>query len=204
VAQAEANIATAKYNLSVAQKALEGATVIAPISGTIMSINANVGDSAEGSFITIDQMKPTKLTVSLDETDLNSIGVGYEVEVVFNAYEDLTFIGHVTLVNPGLTTMGNSGIVTADVVLDDETNPDVTIPIGLSASVEIIGNRAQDSILIPVEALIEQSDGTYAVNVIENGQTTLRQVEVDIMDYTYAAISSGLRAGEVVSTSNVE
>jgi HlyD family secretion protein len=99
--------------------------------------------------------------------------------------------------------MGNSGVVTAEVVLDDASNDtSLTIPIGLSASVEVIGSRATDSVLIPVEALIDLGDGKYAVNVVENGAKTQRDVEVGIMDYTYAEITSGLEAGEAVSTSN--
>ncbi len=205
IAQAEADIATAKYNLSLAEKALEGATVVAPIEGTIMAINGSVGDTVEGAFIVIDKVTPTKLTISLDETDLNSIGEGYEVEVVFNAYEDRVFNGHVTLVNPALTSMGNSGVVTAEVVLDEDPAVKMpTLPIGLSASVEVIGSRAENVVLVPVEALVEQQDGSYAVNVLENNQPTLREVEVGIMDYTYAEILSGLEAGEMVSTANTE
>lgn len=205
IAQAEADIATARYNLSVAKKALAGATVTAPIAGTIMSISGSVGDTVEGAFITINRMTPTILTISLDETDLNSIGKGYEVEVVFDAYEGRTFIGHVTLVNPGLTSQGNSGVVSAQVVLDEDPSVTMpTIPIGLSASVEVIGSRAENSVLVPVEALVEQEDGSYAVYVLDNGQPVLREVEVGIMDYTYAEILSGLNAGEMVSTANVK
>lgn len=205
VAQAQADIAAAEYNLSVAREALEGATVTAPIGGTIMSISASTGDTVEGAFITINQMTPTTLTISLDETDLNSIGVGYIVEVVFDAFENQTFTGKISMVSPGLTSMGNSGVVSAEVVLDEDSYTKVaTIPIGLSASVEVIGSRAQNVILIPVEALVDLGDGKYAVNVVKNGTTTQREVEVGIMDYTYAEVLSGLEAGEVVSLTGAE
>ncbi len=205
VSQAEADVATAEYNLKIANKALEGATLVAPFGGTVMSIDANVGDTVSAAFITIDQLTPAKLEIYLDETDLNAIGVGYEVEVIFDALEDQTFIGHVTLVYPGLTSQGNSSVVSAEVTLDEDSySKPQDLPTGLSASVEVIGSRAENVVLVPVEALRDLGDGQYAVFVMENGDPVMRQVEVGIMDYTYAEIVSGLQAGEVVTTGIVE
>jgi multidrug efflux pump subunit AcrA (membrane-fusion protein) len=79
-----------------------------------------------------------------------------------------------------------------------------TLPIGLSATVEIISNQAQNVLLVPVEALRELSEGSYAVFVMENGTPVLKTVEVGLMDYTYAEIKSGLNEGDVVTTGIVE
>lgn len=205
VAQAEADAASARCSLSVAQDALEGAAVTAPISGTVMSIDASVGDTVNGPFITINQTRPITLTVMLDQTDLNKIAVGYEVEVVFDAFEKQTFTGHVTRVNPGLTDMGISSVLAAEVVLDEDSyNKPQTVPIGMGASVEVINQRVTDAVLVPVEALIDLGGGEYAVFVMENGRPALRGVEVGIDDGTYAAITSGLEAGDVVTTGIVE
>ena len=205
VAQAEANVAAAEYNLELANQALEGAAVTAPISGTVMAINASVGDTVNAPFITIAQLEPGKLEIFLDETDLNMIGVGYEVEVVFDALPDDTFTGHVTQVDPGLSNQGNMSVVRAEVLLDEGSyNKPQKLPTGLSASVEVIGSRAENAVLVPVEALRDLGDGQYAVFVMENGEPVLRMVEVGIMDYTYAQILSGLEAGETVTTGIVE
>ncbi len=205
VAQAKADIAEAEYNLSVAQKALEGASIYAPISGTIMSVDAVVGDTVSGSFITINQTQPITLTVSLDETDLNSIAVGYEVEVTFDAFSDQVFTGHVTRVNPGLSSMMNSNVLTAEVELDtDSYHKPQNIPIGMSAAVEVINDRATDAVLVPVEAVRDLGNGLSALFVMENGRPTLRKVTTGIQDGTYIVITGGLEAGEVVTTGIVE
>jgi len=47
-------------------------------------------------------------------------------------------------------------------------------------------------------------DGTYAVFVVENGQPVLRVVTIGITDLTYVEITSGLSAGETVTTGIVE
>jgi multidrug efflux pump subunit AcrA (membrane-fusion protein) len=70
--------------------------------------------------------------------------------------------------------------------------------------VDVIGGRAEDAVLIPVEALHEIEGGKYTVFVMENGTPKLRTVEVGLQDITYAEIKSGLEAGEIVTTGIVE
>jgi HlyD family secretion protein len=65
--------------------------------------------------------------------------------------------------------------------------------------VSVIGGRAENAVLVPVEALREINPGEYAVFVVQNGELRLRPVKVGLMDYTSAQITSGLQAGEVVS-----
>ena len=79
-----------------------------------------------------------------------------------------------------------------------------TLPVGLNATVEVIGGRSLNALLVPVEALREISTGQYAVFVMENGQPKLRMVEVGLIDFTFAEIVSGLEAGETVTTGIVE
>jgi multidrug efflux pump subunit AcrA (membrane-fusion protein) len=79
-----------------------------------------------------------------------------------------------------------------------------TLAIGLNASVEIIGSRAENVLLAPVEALREISAGSYGVFVLQDGQPTFKMVEVGLMDYTYAEIISGLSEGDMVTTGVVE
>jgi multidrug efflux pump subunit AcrA (membrane-fusion protein) len=59
-------------------------------------------------------------------------------------------------------------------------------------------------VLVPVEALHEIGEGQYTLFVMENGTLRLRVVEVGLQDLTRAVISSGLRAGDIVTTGVVE
>jgi multidrug efflux pump subunit AcrA (membrane-fusion protein) len=74
----------------------------------------------------------------------------------------------------------------------------------LNASVDIIGGRAENAVLVPVEALRELGPEEYAVFVVEDGEPTLRIVEVGLIDFVSAEIISGLDAGEIVTTGIVE
>ncbi len=76
----------------------------------------------------------------------------------------------------------------------------LTLPVGSNASVEVIGGRAENAVLVPVEAVREIGPDEYAVFVVEDGEPKLRIVTVGLMDYTSAEILSGLKAGDVVTT----
>jgi multidrug efflux pump subunit AcrA (membrane-fusion protein) len=70
--------------------------------------------------------------------------------------------------------------------------------------VDIIAGRATGAVLVPVEAVRDLGDGTYAVFVLENDQPVMRVVTIGITDLTYVEITSGLSAGETVTTGIVE
>lgn len=194
----------ARVNLQSAENALNGTRLSAPIAGTIMSLDIVVGDTAGTSeVVTIADLSQKYLEVYLDETDWGNIAVDYPVEVTFDALPDQTFTGKVTQVDPGLYTSGNTSVVRGLVLLD-ETKMGFNLPVGSAAAVDIIGGRAENALLVPVDALRETSPGSYAVFVIENGKPRLRVVEIGIQDLLYAEVKSGLEEGEVVSTGLVE
>ena len=145
------------------------------------------------------------IEVFLDETDLDKIGLDFEVDVIFDALPDEIFTGHVIQVDPQLSNVNGVTAVRALVQLDpDSFSKPQTLPVGLNASVDIIGGRSENTLLVPVEALRELSPGEFAVFVMEDGQPKLRFVEVGLMDFTFAEILSGLEAGEEVTTGIVE
>lgn len=206
IALAEATLADAQAKLAVAEEDQAVIELNAPTNGTILSVDASVGESIGASaFITLANLDQPVLTVYFDESDLNKVGVGYEAEVTFDSLPETTFTGHVTEVSPSLQNVANVDTVVAQVQLDsDSFAKPQTLPVGSNASVDVIGGRAENAVLVPVEALREIDTDEYAVFVMENGEPRLRVVTVGLIDYTTAEITSGLEAGEVVTTGVVE
>jgi len=195
----------AQLSLQSAQADVDGTVLTAPFDGVVTAINYNVGENASGAVMTLADMSQPLLEVYLDESDLNMIGLSYQVEVSFDALADQVFTGTVTQIDPTLVTSNGVSVVRALVQLDESSfaKPQ-TLPAGLNATVEVIGGKAENALLVPVEALREISDGQYAVFVMVDGVPELRMVEVGLMDYSFAEILSGVAEGDVVTTGVVE
>ena len=206
IALAEANLTNAQAKLALAREDRAVIDLLASFDGTIMSIGASVGEAVgTGAIITLADLKQPVLEVYLDEADLDKVAVGFEVEVVFDSLPDDMFTGQVTEVSPSLQTVSNVDAVLAWVQLDaDSFSKPQSLPVGSNASVDVIGGRAQNAVLVPVEAVREIGPDEYAVFVMEDGEPRLRIVTIGLMDYTSAEIISGLDAGEVVTTGVVE
>ena len=205
IKEAELSVANAKLSLEAAREDLAGTNLVAPMDGVVMEITAEVGESVGGDFLTLVQVDHPLIEIYLDESDLDMIAVGYEVEVVLDAMPDDTFTGHVVYIHPALVTVSNVNAVRALVELDASSFAKPGgLMMGLSATVEVIGGRAEGVLLVPVEALRELGPDEYAVFVVEDGELKFREVEVGLMDFSFAEIRSGLTSEETVSTGIVE
>jgi multidrug efflux pump subunit AcrA (membrane-fusion protein) len=206
VALADANLANAQAKLALANEDQAVIDLLAPMDGTLLSINASVGETVgTNPIIVMADLQLPVLEVYLDEADLDKVAVGFEVEVVFDALPDDMYPGHVTEVSPSLQNVSNVDAVLAWVQLDAESfSKPQSLPVGSNASVDVIGGRAQNAVLVPVEAVRELGPDEYAVFVMEGGEPKLRIVTVGLMDYTSAEILAGLAAGEIVTTGVVD
>lgn len=202
VETAQLNVEQARRNLESAQMELEEAALTAPFAGTVTSVEVSAGEMVGTSAVmTLADLSEPLVELYLDETDLDLIAVGYEVQMLFDALPDYTFTGHVVRVDPVLVEMEGAPTIQAVATLENaDGNPHWPLPAGLNASVEVIAGRAENALLVPVEALRQLAPGQYAVFVMVDGEPQMRQVEVGLMDYAYAEIISGLQQGDEVST----
>ena len=203
----QAKVAQAEAKLKIAEENINGLTLTAPMDGTIMNINAMAGQTVGNNtnIIRIADLSKPILELFLDETDLDQLVVGYETEVIFDAFDTSVFSGKVISVSQELVKSGNVVYAHGLVTLDPSSfGKPFNLPLGLNASIDVIGGRSENTLLVPVEALRPLGDGTFAVFVIENGTPKLRMVEVGLTDFTSAEILSGLKVGEEVTTGIVE
>ncbi len=204
---AENKVALAKMAYESAQKKLTEATMTAPFDGTIITVGGEVGDevTANTAFITVADLVHPTVAFSVDETDADKVNIGGSADVVFDALPDEIFTGTVIQVDPSLTSSNSVQVLSGQIEIDlSQYNLEGKLLPGMNATVEIISGKAENVVLIPVEALSDLGGGTYSVMVLENGKPRARVVEVGIMDAVYAEIKSGLEAGETVTTGIVE
>ena len=98
----------------------------------------------------------------------------------------------------------NVTVIRAVAQLDDSFASSQSLPVGLNATVEVIGGQSNNTLLVPIEAVREVSPGQFALFVMENDEPKLTFVEVGLQDFTFAEILSGVEAGDIVTTGLVE
>lgn len=195
----------AELNLQAAQQDLAATQLYAPMDGTILSVEAHAGEQVSGTLLTMADLTQPLLEVYMDETDLDKVATDFEADVVFDALPEQTFSGTVTQVDPQLYDQNGLTVVRAVVQLDaDSFAKPQTLPVGMNATVDIIGGRAVNALLVPVEAVREATPGEYVVFVMTDGEAEMRFVEVGLQDFTFAEILSGVQEGDVVTTGIVQ
>ncbi len=207
LARAENKVANAQLALDKAEQKLEGATITAPFTGTVLSVAGQVGDEVGGgTFITLADLAHPRVEFSADETDLDMLAVGELAYVSFDAIPNRTFQGKVIRINPALQSSGGYSVVTGLIELDLSQEGEASMLVkGLNASVEIIQASVENTLLVPVQAVRDLGDGSYAVFVVgTDGKPRMRLVEVGLRDAASAEIKSGLALGDRVTTGIVE
>jgi RND family efflux transporter MFP subunit len=202
---AELSLTQAQLNLEAAQRQLGEMALIAPLSGTVMAVEAQVGESVGTTpIVSLADLEMPQVLFWVEESDLMSVAPGNAVNVVFEALPDYTFPGEVVSVDPALVTVDGTPAVQVWASVDLTAHP-VSILSGMNAEVEIVAAEARNALLVPIQALRELGPGQYAVFVVgADGELEMRPVEVGLKDYVNAEITSGLEDGEVVSTGAVE
>jgi HlyD family secretion protein len=204
---AQANLKNAQLQLIKAQNNLAGATITAPIAGTVMTVNGEVGDSVgTGTFITLADLTSPELQVTIDESDLANLAVGCPVQITFDSIENKSFSGMVSEVSPALvTTSFNVSKVQGTVKFEEGALSGVTLTPGLAASIEVTCQQRDNVLIVASQALYNVNGKPAYVYVLNSlGQPEKREVEVGMETVATAEILSGLQEGEKVLLSQVE
>jgi HlyD family secretion protein len=121
--QAEAMLKVARADRAVARSAVNKLTIRAPIDGTILQVNAKVGETATPSSVvlTMGDLSALRVRAELDDHDVGNIKVGQSVVIRASAFPGRDFSGKVASiapsVEPGSITRGPRDQSDVDVVV---------------------------------------------------------------------------------------
>jgi HlyD family secretion protein len=143
--QVEGALNVARAELSTAQAALDKLTIRAPINGTVLQVNAKLGELANPSAaqapILLGDTSALRVRAELDERDFGEIKIGQPAVVRADAFRGREFAGKVAfiapLVGPGrLNSRGQRNVTDVDVieVLVDLAEPDA-LAVGMKVDV---------------------------------------------------------------------
>ena len=198
IASDKASLLTAQQNLEDAQAQLDGATITAPIEGTVMAVNVVEGINTNGGDAVQLMSDELEVTADFSESDLPSIALAQPATITISA-TDSSLTGTVTAIAQSSSTSGTGSVVSYSVTITLSDVPAAVRP-GMSADVAVTTAEAQDVVAVPSTALAGAA-GNYSVRVIDAARNvTVRQVEVGLVSTSLAEIRSGLTAGEEVVT----
>lgn len=197
----EINLEKALIDLQIAYADLEAANIFAPGDGTVLAINAQVGEriTQDGAaVITLADTSELELTIDVAEIDIVQISVGQAAEVGIDALPSQTFAGVVEYIAP--SSDDASGIVSYGVTirLTDESL-DRVLP-GMTAVATIVDTNAttSDSWLVPTNAIRTRGDVPMVTVVGEEGNRTVEVLPGTVQGDWTMVQSAELAVGDEV------
>ena len=190
----------ARARLSLAQKALADTVVRSPFAGVVGQRLVSVGAYvARGTKVaSVMRTNPLRVNLTVPEQYSAEVAIGRPVSLEVDAAPGKTFEGQVRYVSPALQSDSRTLIVEALVANDSGV-----LKPGSFATARIEQGSERPGVLVP-KAAVRTVSGTSRVYVISGERTEERIVTVGQSVDDLLEITTGLKAGENVATSNVE
>jgi multidrug efflux pump subunit AcrA (membrane-fusion protein) len=205
IAEADSATAAARQIVQEAERNLGAAVLVAPVDGTVVTLNGKVGDTLPAGggsgeknptgFAVLDTTGAMEVRGSVPEADSTKVAVGQEAVVRFDALDGATVTAKVVAIDPSASNSG--GVVTFGVRFQlTEATPPQLRP-GMSAAVEVVLEQRPDALAVPAAALVAGDDGV-AVKVRTAGGSQLRPVSTGMRADGLVEVIRGLGEGDTV------
>jgi len=169
-ATAQSAVTDAQANLQTAQDAMDDTHVRAPITGTILVLNAVLGTVISSPtlgggtvILTMANLDTVRDSALVLETDVGRTQPGMSVTITVDAFPNRTFEGTVLKVEPQAQVVQNQ---TMFPVLVDIPNPGHLLRPGMNSSAAIHTGQHAGVLAVPNAALRTQRDVASAVGVL--------------------------------------
>ena len=171
---------------SVQAQTLNDCQIRRSIDGTVTRVNTRVGrfaDETENNLpmFVIEDIENLQMKVLVSENDIGKVEVGQQVVIGADILEGETVKGVVERISPtGEAKSSSSSERVIPVYIRVEEKNDKLIA-GITAEATIQIASAKDALIVPIEAIGQQADGTTAVfTLTENGTVHIVPVTVGL------------------------
>ena len=167
----------------------------AEFNGVVTDVKAVNGGTVEenGELLTVESTENVCVKVSLNKSDLEKVKEGQKaaITIVGKPYE-----GTVTRISRSATkNEKGAALVTAEIHID---NPDQDLYLGVDGKVTIQGNKAENVVTVPIEAVNIGKDGSFVYIVNENGMIEKRIITTGLSSAEATEVKEGLDGTEQV------
>ena len=157
-----------------ANSATQKARIKSPMAGVIIKKDVELGESVMSGvssfnagtvLYTVADLSSLIIRVKLNEVDIAKVQVGQPVRITLDAYPQHTFGGKVTFVAPAAELVDKIKVFKVEIELDELG---AQFRTGMSANVEILGEKRSGALSIPLEALQRRDGQTVAYLLKKN------------------------------------
>lgn len=163
--------------------------LIAPINGEVIVRAAEPGQGVTSSDPVIVLSDRLIVQAQVDETDIGRIKIGQKAIITLDAYPDTKVLGRVDHIAYESTIVNNVTIYKVDII--PERVPKI-FRSGMSANIEIVEQNKEDVLLVPIEAVQRDEEGSYLLVADPKGGYVKRRVELGISDEKNVEVVSGV------------
>jgi HlyD family secretion protein len=197
IALAQETVKQSQIALETAQANLDGATLRAPFDGIIASVSGNVGEQVSSGTPIVTLIDPTTVRVdtTVDESDIAKVKVGQDAVLTIDSLPGVSLQGKVVSIAGSATV--SSGVVTYVVSVGLSTPNDGTLKEGMTVAATITVASKDNVLMVPSRA-VKTSGRNRVVEVVVNGKTEQRTVQVGQSNDQYVEITDGLQEGDQV------
>lgn len=183
-----------------------GASIDAPISGTITSVTVKAGDEAQPDTALVTMQPEGKgftMSFSVTNDQAKRLSVGDKADLV-NSWRYSNMDITLASIKPDTTDPGQKKLLTFDIT-GDEVTP------GQSLNVSVGQKSANYDLIVPNSAIREDSNGKFIL-IVESKSSPLgnryvaTRVDVEVLasDDTQSAVSGALYGSEFVITTSTQ
>lgn len=196
--KAESDLARIRAQIAAQTQRLEYYKVMAPMDGTVLKEDGEVGDMVEPGTVLyrIGLEKPLWVVAEVNEEDIPRVHVGQRALLRTDAFANQVLPGVVKQITPAGDPVAKTFRVR--IGLPDDT----PLRVGMSVEANIVSRERPDVILVPANAVVGNS-----LFIIETDRARQRKVDIGIRGTGFVEIVRGAAEGELVvspATTNIK
>lgn len=227
LASAQEGVRQAAAALAQAEDDLQRTTIVAPMSGKIVELNAHEGEvvitgtmNNPGSVIAVlADLSEILVEAEVTETEVVRVKPGQPVNIKVDAVQDHEYTGSVAEIGSSAAAKATAATgVRYFKVKVAIANPDDRLRPGMTAQVDIVTDQVKDVLSVPVQSVVERDPKRLDevpktgddedvvkkkyvfVHDAANAKVVMKEVTTGISDATHVAITAGLAGTESIVT----
>ena len=186
-----------QQRLQALQARLNGANLTAPLTGLVLSVDKNVGDSVQafepiGSIADPSQLQ---IEVSIGENDVTNLSVGQAARIVLDGFSDKTFSGKAKEIASKASIFQGKNVYRILVSFDNQSQVPATLRMGADVSFVL---QDKDNVLIVPANAVQQDGLRRYVTLVRDGKPERVEVQVGATSGNQVEIITGVSEGDQV------